>query len=335
MKPSEVRSLLRFAIPAKRKVLIVGDPGIGKTSIVRQVADELGYDMITSYPGIEDPTVPAGFPFPGEGRATFLPFGALHQAIHAKRPTVWFLDDFGQAKEAVQVAYMPLLMGGNGEHRISPHVAFVAASNPAGAGLGVSRLLEPVKSRFDSIVTMEPNLEEFLEWALPHGFPPEYAAFLRYRPNCFNHFEPSVDFKNQPNPRTHAAAGLGLWAVQPPELRREAIAGAIGRACEIELHGFLQLIKTLPDIDAALAGADIPLPDNAAVLFALVSGVAAKANAKNFIHVVKLTNRLVKANRTLYAARLIHDCIALNPSVVEAPGFADLPDSEFGRRISE
>src|SRR5689334_5793664 len=60
MTPSQLATLLRAAFPARLPVLIVGQPGIAKTSIVRQVAAELGADLILSTPSTEDPTEPKG-----------------------------------------------------------------------------------------------------------------------------------------------------------------------------------------------------------------------------------------------------------------------------------
>jgi len=104
MRASQLTSFLAAAIPARLPVLITGAPGVGKSQIVEQAAASAGADLILSHPAVADPTDAKGLPWiakDGES-ATFLPFGELARAIRAEHPTVWFLDDLGQAPAAVQ-----------------------------------------------------------------------------------------------------------------------------------------------------------------------------------------------------------------------------------------
>src|SRR5580765_2856955 len=98
------------AIAGRKPILISGAPGVGKSDVVDQSAQLAGADMILSHPAVSDPTDAKGLPWVVDGAATFLPFGELHRAINATRPTVWFLDDLGQAMPAVQSSFMQLLL---------------------------------------------------------------------------------------------------------------------------------------------------------------------------------------------------------------------------------
>src|SRR6185436_20188967 len=109
-----------------------------------------------------------------------------------KRPCLWFLDDLGQAPPAVQASYMPWLLerecAGN---RLPDHVVVMAATNRRTDRAGVAGVLEPVKSRFASIVTLEPDVDEWCDWAIKQPFmPPEVVAFIRFRPETLNQFVP-------------------------------------------------------------------------------------------------------------------------------------------------
>lgn len=191
MKPSQLSRLLTAAIPAGLPVLIKGAPGVGKSAIVEQAAAEVGADMILSHPAVSDPTDAKGLPWVGKDgeSATFLPFGELAQAIKADRPTVWFLDDLGQAPPAVQASYMQLLLARrvNG-HKLPDCVTFVAATNRRTDRAGVSGILEPVKSRFAAIVELEADLDEWCKWAIAQELPPELIAFLRFQPHSLSSF---------------------------------------------------------------------------------------------------------------------------------------------------
>src|SRR5712664_2410056 len=97
MRPTELLTLLAQTIAARIPVLITGAPGIGKSDLVAQAASDAGADLILSHPAVADPTDAKGLPWVVDGAATFLPFGELQRALAADKPTVWFLDDLGQA----------------------------------------------------------------------------------------------------------------------------------------------------------------------------------------------------------------------------------------------
>jgi MoxR-like ATPase len=157
MRPTDLLLLLSSMIVNRLNLLITGAPGIGKSDLVNQAARAADADLILSHPVVEDPTSAAGLPWIVDGHARFLPFGMLERAMNATKPTVWFLDDLGQAPAATQASYMQLLLARevNG-HKLSDYVTFVAATNRRTDRAGVSGILEPVKSRFCSIAQSVP-----------------------------------------------------------------------------------------------------------------------------------------------------------------------------------
>src|SRR3972149_4736181 len=113
MTPNKLKDILKDAVTHGEQLLIVGMPGIGKTDIVKAACNDLGADVIMSHPAVSDPTDYKGLPFKitDNSHAEFLPFGETWRAIQADKLTVWFIDDLGQASEAVQKALMQLLLG--------------------------------------------------------------------------------------------------------------------------------------------------------------------------------------------------------------------------------
>ena len=253
MGPKELKNVLIAAIRNKLPVIIKGKPGIGKSDIVAQVVKELGYEVQISHPQVSDPTDYKGFPFPSrEGdRATFLPFGDLYELIHARKPTIAFMDDIGQAPTAVQAALMQLLLARrvNG-HKVSEEVTFVAATNRREDMAGVSGLLEPVKRRFAAILELEENLDDWCEWALKNRLPGELIGFIRFRPELLCDFTPSRDLVNSPSLRTvaNAARWLLCGGMADPALF-SALKGAAGERFAIEFMAFLKIFRNLPDVD--------------------------------------------------------------------------------------
>ena len=166
--PKQLTALLAAMIPARLPLLITGAPGVGKSDIIAQATAQSQADLLISHPAVADPTDAKGLPWPkaGENEATFLPFGELASAIKATKPTVWLLDDLGQATPAVQASFMQLILARRVNGHILPdHVTFVAATNRRSDRAGVAGILEPVKSRFACIVELEPTIDDWSQWA--------------------------------------------------------------------------------------------------------------------------------------------------------------------------
>ena len=62
MKIQETTLLLNKAIKNNLKILLVGIPGIGKTAIIRQIAQSLNMKVITFIGSMKDPTDINGMP---------------------------------------------------------------------------------------------------------------------------------------------------------------------------------------------------------------------------------------------------------------------------------
>ena len=305
MKPSELTRFLSVMIPAYQKVnkhlpvLIKGKPGIGKTDLVFKAASEAGYDMITMHPVVSDPTDVKGLPMAvedpetGEKKAVWLPFGDLEKLINADKPTVAFLDDLGQAPPVVQAAFMQLLLSRSlNEHKISDHVAFVAATNRKADKAGVSGVLEPVKSRFASIVELEVDHEDWSAWAFGAGVPNELIAFVKMRPDLLHDFQPTSDISNTPSPRTVAYIGKMMQMELPSELEYEAFCGAAGEGFAGEFQAFLRIYRNLPDPDECIKDPqNMKVPSDPSTKHALAAALAFRAKDSNMAKIVECADR--------------------------------------------
>ncbi len=334
MRPKDVSKLLAATIAARLAVLVTGAPGVGKSDVVEQAAASAKNELIVSHPVVSDPTEAKGIPWPKEGGkvATFLPFEDLHAALTCKKPTTWFIDDIGQAAPATQASFMQLLLARrvNGK-KLPDHLTFVAATNRRTDRAGVSGLLEPVKSRFLSIVSLEPNLDDWCNWALKSGVPAELIAFLRFRPELLHQFNPTLDLVNSPCPRTWANVGRIINLDLPEKLELTTMIGAVGEGPAAECQAFLRIWRNLPSLDAILADpTSAEIPDQPATLYAVSVGLAAKANQNNFSRIKTYADRMFEDGKGEFAVLTIRDCVRKNPSIQSTPTFIELASSKLG-----
>jgi hypothetical protein len=317
MRPAELAAMLANTIANRLPVLIKGAPGIGKTDIVCDAAATAEAELIVLHPVISDPTDFKGLPAVVGGKAAFLPFGDLEAMCNAKRLTAVFFDDIGQAPQMVQAALMQLILKReiNGK-RVSPKVVFVAATNRREDRAGVTGILEPVKSRFATIVELKADLNDWCTWALANGVPPVVVAFNRFRPDLFaNPGTPTNDIVNRPSPRTIANMGrlYGCGLTTLPVL-----AGAVGVGYATEFVGFERVWRSLPDIDAILVNPKAaPVPAEPSACFAVAVALAARCSAVNAGRVVAYLARLPEE----YAALGIRDIQRTCPTATNNPEF--------------
>jgi hypothetical protein len=334
MRAKDLMKALTFAIVNKFPMLITGSPGIGKSDIVEQAKDAASailncvVELILSHPVTSDPTDYKGLPAlirskiaGNDDEAHFLPFNDLKRLIDATVPTIFFIDDFGQAPPAVQAACMQLLLARriNG-FKVSDSVIFIACTNRQQDKAGVSGLLEPVKSRFASIIELEVNIDDWCEWAITHNMPETLTSFIRWRPELLNAPNPSKDIVNTPNPRTVAYVGKLQNAGCPEELQYEIFKGAAGEAFSAGYTAFLTFYKDLPDFEQIFNTPKKALvPTEPGVLYAITGAIATRITKENvenaFVYLQRLPIEIMIC--------AVKDTILRNKEIAKTKAFID------------
>ena len=338
LKASQATEFLARYIEARIPVMLTGAPGVGKSSIVETAAKAAGYDLILSHPVVSDPTDAKGLPWPSKDgeSASFLPFGDLAQALKATTPTVWFLDDLGQASPAVQASFMQLLLARqvNG-HKLPDCVTFIAATNRRTDRAGVSGILTPVLSRFGAIIGIEANVDDWTVWALDAGMPAELVSFMRFRRELLHDFNPQKanDMENFPCPRTWEYVGKAMKMGLPNDLEFAAFAGAVGEGAAIELKGFLSMLRSnLPSIDGILLDPEnAKIPTRPDMLWAVTTALAKKATTLNCGRVFRYAERMFENGSSEFAVLMLKDVTRLEPMTMATPEWAKLCVSPLGQ----
>lgn len=340
VKPSQALQGLKIGMELREPILLVGAPGVGKSDLGYQAAREMNFDMILSHPVVSDPTDAKGLPWPDAkaGVAKFLPFGDLHKALNATRPTVWFLDDLGQATNAVQAAFMQLLLAREiAGHKLPDCVTFIAATNRRADRAGVGGILEPVKSRFLSILHLEADLDEWFEWAYTHNIHPLVIAFLRLRTELLHKFAPSAEIVNYPCPRTWGKASKMMNShLLTPEMALPMFAGCLGVEAATEFVAFVKICEDIPMPEAVLtAPMQTHLPENISVQYALSTALADIVSEATFPSLVTYANRMRdELQATEMAVTMLKDACKRHPELKQTTTYVELITSPLGQQMA-
>jgi hypothetical protein len=334
--PQGLKELLRKAIPAGLPVLVKGKPGIGKTEIYHEVCGEIGYEVMIDIASHSDPTDVKGLPDTGGEFAVFKVFANAHRALTATKPLFWFWDDVAQSTEATQNSIMHLFQSRMiGDKRLPDWVTLGAASNDRTHKSGVRGITEAFKSRFNTIVELEADIDAWSRWAVNHGVSPMLIAFLRYRPELLSKFEPTADFTNSPSPRTwfklSQLEALGLSA----EVEREAFNGAVGEAAATEYLVFRKMYSSLVNVDAILLNPDTAaIPSQPSELYAVSVALAGKANSNNFGRIARYCERMAEARHGEFAVLTVRSATDRDEKLIYTDAYVRLQSGAIGQLIS-
>ncbi len=298
MKASSVLDALRILVAARRPVFVWGSPGVGKSAIIRQLAEALNVRLQDLRALLLDPVDLRGLPFlASDGRSKW----ATPEFLPQEGAGILFLDELNAAPAMVQASCYQLVLDRKlGEYTLPDGWAIIAAGNRDSDRGATTRMPTPLRNRFVHL-ELEVDLQEWSEWAIQAAIRPEVIAFLRFRPELLSVFD--RDAHAFPSPRSWEFVSRildSLDSKSSPSLEHEVIAGAVGSGAATEFSAFLRTFRELPNIDAILMNPlQEPVPENAAAQYAVASALARCASDANFDRVCLYLNRLPTEFRVL------------------------------------
>jgi hypothetical protein len=246
--------------------MIWGPPGIGKSSIVAQLAKVNQLEFIDVRLSQLAPTDLRGLPVALEGISKWYPPEFLPRSGKG----ILFLDEINMAPPTMQGMAQQLILDRRVGSYVVPDGWFIwAAGNRKEDRASVFDMPAPLANRFLHL-QVEPDFESFKAYALEAKVHEQIIAFLSFRSTLLHKIDPQ-----QPawcSPRS--------WVIASELHKADLdIAPAVGEAAMTEFMAYIKLYQALPNLVAILEGRGdkIDFPTEPSARYATAIGLTVRA----------------------------------------------------------
>jgi hypothetical protein len=263
MTPQELTPYLSSLVKNQLQLSLMlwGPPGIGKSSIVADVAKQNGLELVDLRLSQLAPTDLRGLPVADNGLSRWFP----PEFLPTKGVGILFLDEINMAPPTMQgIAQQLILDRKVGSYRVPEGWFIWAAGNRKSDRAAVFEMPSALANRFIHL-DLVPDFDSFKDWGLRAGLSEQVLAFLAFRPSLMHQID--AQRPAWPSPRS--------W-VMADQLRKAglSIEPAIGPGASAEFDAFCAIYQGLPNLESVLKGkSKETFPEEASARYATVLGL--------------------------------------------------------------
>ena len=258
-------------------LMVWGAPGLGKSSILRDVAAERGIGFIDVRLAQREPVDIRGLPVPGEEGVKWLV--ASEWPRDPKSRGIILFDEITAADRSLQVAAYEFILDRRlGELYKVPDGWYICAAGNRTQDRAVAATMSSALANRFLHVEMVDDVESWIAWASAHDIHPSVTGFIRFRPTCLFNQEGENLERGWPSPRSwervsHMVKLLGDKSVS---LLRKAVYGLVGNRAGVEFLEFFKMCATFDDILEMMTNPEMPvrIPPEADRRYALCSAMS-------------------------------------------------------------
>ncbi|MGQ0565624.1 MAG: ATP-binding protein [Gemmobacter sp.] len=276
LKPSQVFTEIVHCISAGLTPLILSSPGLGKSSLVHQVARDYRLKIIDLRLSQCTPEDLQGYPMRNGNKATFTPFDIFplegDDIPEGHEGWLLFLDELTSATKPVQAAAYKLILDRMvGSFHLHPNVAIVAAGNKSTDKAVVNQMSTALQSRLVHY-ELEVSVKDWMDYAIRSGIDYRITGFINYMPSKLMDFRPDHQDKTFACPRTWEFLSRLIKDQEVSFDIAARVAGTIGSGTGVEFITFAQEFDRLPKLrDILSSPANTPVPAENSTKYATIS----------------------------------------------------------------
>jgi hypothetical protein len=314
----------KFISACGRKVttLLVGEPGVGKTSILKTLAEQFPSHKavyidtpVTDVPELGMPSVEVQHD--GVKRT----ISALHEQWSPDEPCIYMLDEIGKMVGITKLVLTRFMLERNilGK-QIHPDSIIFATTNLATDGVGDS-IPAHMNNRVTRIQIRKPTSDEWINWGVNNGVDPIILAWVDQFPHCLASYltEESNDNLYIFNPKRNTGA-----FVTPRSLEKGShivkqrhiigaqslivsLSGTLGEPAARDMQAFFTMADQLESYNTIETHPnEAKLPANVAALLMMVFGLVTRADKKTFNNHLAYVKRMPVEMHALWARTMVN-----------------------------
>jgi hypothetical protein len=323
--PSQLPSALAHTLPFS-SVIIWGNVGLGKSQIIRESIPEIFPAIAKDIAKDRGVDIPVDTVQIWERRVNdydLLDFGGLPYNDNGVQrravPDIWpnvggtepvygvlFLDEFPQAAREKQTVIQRAFDSGQvGEYVLPGHpksdpecklglVLIILAGNRQRDRANSHGLGTQTGNRL-SHFTLEPSVQDWLNWAAENDVDPTVMAFIRQMPEYLHKLDPSQKGTEHPTgstPRSLEKLSHAVKRCPPPELETAIYSGIVGEEAARSYIAIAHAARAINIEEALTSPETADIPQEVGHQFATASLLIRRATKDNFGHIVTYLSRL-------------------------------------------
>jgi MoxR-like ATPase len=274
MKPSRIAKVVDHVLSTRWPAFIWGPPGVGKSSVVRKVADARKLQLLDIRASLLDPTDLRGIPTVSRDKARWCPPSFLPHDPDSEG--ILFFDELNSAPPLVQASLYQLTLDRRvGEYVLPDKWRILAAGNRAEDSSITFRMPAALSNRFVHL-DYEVDFDDWRKWAVDSDIHPLVLGFLSTRQELLFNMEKAE--KGFPTPRSWEMVSDLLRSFGVAKDAQDILIGTVGEGASIEFIAYCEKALSEEAILAILADPDnAVLPANLGDQYALISYITSAA----------------------------------------------------------
>lgn len=283
MNLAEAKESIEICLKADLPVFLEGSFGIGKSDLIKSIADKYQLELVDLRLSQCDITDLNGLPKLENGKASFQPFDVfpLEKTPLPKGKHGWllFLDELNAAERSIQAAAYKLILDRMvGNHKLHENVRIVAAGNKITDNAVVNELSNALRTRLVNII-VNPDFDTWLQWAVQNNIDTRITAYLMSKPTSLFNYVPEKEASTFACPRTWGMLSKVITPLKDLEKYGELINGIVGTVAGEEFKTFTKYHYMLPNINDIFNGTVKAKKDeDIGVMYQVMSEVIANVN---------------------------------------------------------
>lgn len=259
-----------------RPIMLRSAPGVGKSTIIKSVADELGIGFIDIRLAEMEPVDLRGLPVPNHDEKSVQWYVTADLPRDPNSKGIILFDELTSADKSLQVAAYELILDRRlGNLYKIPDGWFIVGAGNRTKDKAVAMTMSSALANRMMHFEVEENAEDWVEWAITQGLNPSVTGFIRYRPGCLLKTDQNMEM-GWPSPRSWEAVSYAIDTYDDIDDLRSAVYGLIGPAVGCEFMEFHKINRNFGNVLEMMTNKDkqVIIPTKADELYAMTSAVS-------------------------------------------------------------